>query len=107
VYGDTGLPDFQALRRELGRHGSTRVRCHAFDLLYLNGYDLRNVPYVERKRLLQDLLANTPDTFVFVEYLEADGHRVFDHACKMGLKGSSQGVRMHRTALGGGTAGSS
>lgn len=87
VYGGTGLPDFQALRRELGRHASKRVRCHAFDLLYLEGYDLRNVQYVERKRLLQDLLAGASDTFVFVEYLEADGRRVFDNACRMGLEG--------------------
>jgi bifunctional non-homologous end joining protein LigD len=87
VYGYTGLPDFQALRRELGPHASKRVRCHAFDLLYLDGYDLRNVPYVERKRLLQDLLANAPESFVFVEYLDASGDRVFDHACKMGLEG--------------------
>jgi bifunctional non-homologous end joining protein LigD len=88
VYGNTGLPDFQALRRELGPHASKRVRCHAFDLLYLDGYDLRNSPYVDRKRLLQELLAHGPDTFVFVEYLDAPGKRVFDHVCKMGLEGT-------------------
>src|SRR4051812_31348797 len=34
VYGGGGLPDFQQLRRELGRKRSERVRYHAFDLLY-------------------------------------------------------------------------
>jgi bifunctional non-homologous end joining protein LigD len=87
VYGNTGLPDFQALRRELGPHASKRVRCHAFDLLYLDGFDLRAVSYIERKRLLQDLLAHAPEPFVFVEHLDAPGDRVFDHACKMGLEG--------------------
>jgi bifunctional non-homologous end joining protein LigD len=33
VYGKTGLPDFQQLRRELGSRKSHRVRYHAFDLL--------------------------------------------------------------------------
>jgi hypothetical protein len=42
VYGAAGIPDFQALRRELGKKG--RLRYHAFDLLHLDGYDLRNVP---------------------------------------------------------------
>jgi bifunctional non-homologous end joining protein LigD len=44
VYGATGIPDFQALRRELGKKVSGRLRYHAFDLLHLDGYDLRNVP---------------------------------------------------------------
>jgi len=37
VLGNTGLPDFQALRRELGNRESSRLVLHAFDLLYLNG----------------------------------------------------------------------
>jgi hypothetical protein len=37
VLRDTGLPDFQALRRELGNPASPRLLYHAFDLLYLNG----------------------------------------------------------------------
>jgi len=87
VYGDTGRPDFQALRRELGGHKSSRVRYHAFDLLYLDGYDLRDVGYVERKRLLEEVLKRAPHTFVYVEYLKADGARVFEEACKLGLEG--------------------
>src|SRR3954454_6679428 len=49
VYGTGGVPDFQQLRRELGARKSARVRCHAFDLLYLDGFDLRGAPYLERK----------------------------------------------------------
>src|SRR3954471_11326780 len=72
VYGTNGVPDFQQLRRELGSRKSARVRYHAFDLLYLDGYDLRAVPYLERKRLLQRLLEGAPETFMFVEGLEAN-----------------------------------
>src|SRR3954467_4240499 len=87
VYGANGVPDFQQLRRELGKRKSPRVRYHAFDLLYLDGYDLRLVTYLERKQLLQRLLDGAPETLMFVEGLEADGGQVFEAACKLGIEG--------------------
>src|SRR3954467_15277871 len=87
VYGSGGLPDFQQLRRELGPKRSERVRYHAFDLLYLDGYDLRRVVYEERKRLLQRLLKDAPETFIYVEALAADGNLIFEKGCKLGLEG--------------------
>ena len=56
VFGTTGLPDFQALRRELAKEHSGRLVYLAFDLIYLDGYDLRPAPLIERKRALQALL---------------------------------------------------
>src|SRR5205823_5283391 len=87
VLGNTGLPDFQALRRELGNTESSKLIYHAFDLLYLNGADLRPAPLLERKQALNSLLHTAPNTFVYVDFLEADGARVFEHACRMGLEG--------------------
>lgn len=87
VYGGGGLPDFQQLRRELGPKRSERVRYHAFDLLYLDGYDLRDVAYEDRRRLLQDLLKGAPETFIYVEALEANGKVMFEKGCKLGLEG--------------------
>jgi bifunctional non-homologous end joining protein LigD len=87
AYGSGGLPDFQQLRRELGRKQSDRIRYHAFDLMYLDGYDLRRVTYAKRKELLQRLLQNAPETFIYVEHLAADGEDIFRNACKLGLEG--------------------
>jgi bifunctional non-homologous end joining protein LigD len=87
VYGSNGLPDFQQLRRELGKRTSDRLRYHAFDLLYLDGYDMRSASLERRKALLQRLLTNAPSTFVFVEHLEANGNEIFRNACRMGLEG--------------------
>ncbi|UPJ82417.1 DNA ligase D [Bradyrhizobium sp. 183] len=87
VYGSGGLPDFQQLRRELGPKQSERVRYHAFDLLYLDGYDLRGVVYEERKRLLQRLLKDAPETFMYVEALAGDGNVIFEKGCQLGLEG--------------------
>ncbi|MER9253990.1 DNA ligase D [Mesorhizobium sp. M0598] len=87
VFGATGRPDFQALRRELGKAESTRLVFHAFDLLHLDGKDLREAPLLERKRALQRLLKSAPPALVYVDHLEGDGPTVFEHACEMGLEG--------------------
>lgn len=52
VLGDTGLPDFQALERELGNPNSRRIIFYAFDLLHLNGRDFRQQPLLKRKAAL-------------------------------------------------------
>jgi bifunctional non-homologous end joining protein LigD len=84
VLGKTGLPDFQALRRELRNRHSKRLIYHAFDLLYLNGRDLRPLPLVERKAALRKLLAKAPAALVYVEHLETDGETVFSRIRRSG-----------------------
>jgi bifunctional non-homologous end joining protein LigD len=88
VLGNTGLPDFQALRRELAKKHSDRLTYLAFDLLYLDGYDLRRAPLIERRRALEDVLAQAPPTLVGAEYFDAgEGETLYRHACRMGLEG--------------------
>jgi bifunctional non-homologous end joining protein LigD len=88
VLGNTGLPDFQALRRELAKEAADRLSYLAFDLLYLDGYDLRRVPLIERKQALKDVLAKARAKIAYSEPFEsADGATVFRHACQVGLEG--------------------
>ncbi|MBZ9864780.1 DNA ligase D [Mesorhizobium sp. CA15] len=87
VLGTTGLPDFQALERELGNPNSSKLMFFAFDLLHLNGRDLQQRPLIERKAALQSLLQETAPTLTYAEHLEITGKDVFDHACRMGLEG--------------------
>jgi bifunctional non-homologous end joining protein LigD len=87
VLGKTGLPDYQALERELGNRKSERLTFYAFDLIHLNGRDLRRQPLVKRKAALQKLLAGAPEALVYAEHLEVEGSAVFEHACRMGLEG--------------------
>ncbi len=63
----------------------------AFDLLYLNGYDLRKLPLIERKMLLKKIIAKTD--IQFSESFEVDGREIFKHACKTGLEGVVSKVR--------------
>jgi bifunctional non-homologous end joining protein LigD len=87
VLGKTGLPDYQALERELGNRRSQRLTFYAFDLIYLNGRDLRRQPLIKRKAALKKLLAGAPEGLLYAEHLEVQGRAVFEHACRMGLEG--------------------
>ena len=82
-----GTTDFSVLQNELkGR--STKIVLVAFDLLYLNGHDLRKLPLVERKARLRKLIDGT--NIQFSESFEIDGREMFKHAARPGLRGSSQ-----------------
>ena len=59
----------------------------AFNLIELNGDDMRRDPLEVRKATLRSMLAKTGLGLRFNEHLEGDGPTVFAHACKMGLEG--------------------
>jgi bifunctional non-homologous end joining protein LigD len=84
VTGEDGVAVFDALHR---RHKASDAMLYAFDLLELNGKDLRPLPLSERKARLAKLLARAPVGIVFNEHTDEDGTVVFRHACKMGLEG--------------------
>jgi bifunctional non-homologous end joining protein LigD len=85
-----GTTDFSVLQTELkGR--SKRIVMVAFDLLYLNGYDLRKLPLFERKTLLKKIIAKTD--IQLSESFEVDGREMYTHACKTGLEGVVSKVR--------------
>jgi bifunctional non-homologous end joining protein LigD len=85
VAGADGVAVFDALHR---RHRATdAMLLYAFDLLELDGNDLRSQPLGERKAKLAKLLARAPVGIVFNEHTDEDGAVVFRHACKMGLEG--------------------
>ncbi len=59
---------------------------YAFDLIELNGEDLRRDPLQVRKATLASILAKARPGIRFNEHIEGDGPTVFAHACKMGLE---------------------
>ena len=63
------------------------VRLCAFDLLELNGGDLRRLPIEERKRRLANLLRNAPEGIAFNQHYDGDGATIFKHACALGCEG--------------------
>jgi bifunctional non-homologous end joining protein LigD len=63
-----------------------RIFCYLFDLLYLNGYDLREVPLVHRKALLKETF-RFHDPLRYTEQLEREGEAYYREACRKGLEG--------------------
>ena len=80
----TGLSLFDRLHS--GRFDREVILC-GFDLLELNGTDLRPLPLEQRKAKLAELLRRLTGGIELSEYIEADGATVFRHACKLGCEG--------------------
>jgi bifunctional non-homologous end joining protein LigD len=83
--GDDGISDFNRIRY---RHYDASVFLYAFDLIEIDGDDLRRDPLAVRKVTLASLLSRAAPGLHFTEHLdEEDGALVFAHACKLGLEG--------------------
>ena len=68
------------------RGRTDRLLYYAFDLLYLDGFDLRGAPLVERKRLLAELLTGPSERIFYAEHLEGNAAEIYERACAMGLE---------------------
>ena len=90
VPSENGVSDFSALQNDL-RGKSGKLVLYAFDLLYLNGFDLRKAPLFERKALLRKMIDKTD--ILFSESFQTDGAAMFKQACKIGLEGVVSKVR--------------
>jgi len=88
VEGTGGASDFSALQADLSEGRSDRFIFFAFDLLHLDGKDIRQVTLVERKSALESLLKNGPGTFLrYSEHFDEDGEMILRHACRLSLEG--------------------
>jgi bifunctional non-homologous end joining protein LigD len=81
---DNGVASFNLIRHH--RHND-RAFLYAFDLIELNGDDLRRDPLEVRKATLASIVAKASPGIRFNEHIEGDGPTVFAHACKLGLEG--------------------
>jgi bifunctional non-homologous end joining protein LigD len=90
-----GRPSFERLQRRINVSGARKVARAAaevaasyvaFDLVHLDGHDLRDLPLRLRKRLLRELLADTPEVR-FADHVEDDGEALFAAIRERGLEG--------------------
>jgi len=85
VLGVDGVSDFDALHS--GKHNE-EVQLYAFDIMALNGDDLRRVPLSMRKTNLAQLLARRPEGIFIAPFEQGEiGPDLFRAACDMGLEG--------------------
>ncbi len=93
---ETGRPCFQCLQNHLGMnvepaalhgHGPVSIVYYVFDILYLDGFDLLNVPLIERKGVLSRVL-KPEDLVRAIDYFEKEGQLVYEGAIRQGLEGT-------------------
>lgn len=88
VLDERGAANAGELQRDIDASRTDRFVYLVFDLLYLDGVDVRSVPLIERKRLLSHLLNALPRQRVRIaSHVEADGAAVFERACEMQITG--------------------
>ncbi len=82
--GTTSFADLQAAFQEGSRKPLTYF---AFDLLHLNGHDLRGLPLVDRKAILAEIVKDVDGAIQFSGHLESDGEVIFRKACELHAEG--------------------
>ena len=91
---EDGLPDFGLIQQVMGFDkgavnrpiGKANMVYYPFDLLYLDGVDLRKAPLIDRKKLLSHAFVPSDHTSL-VEYVEGDGASFYSAAVGLGLEG--------------------
>jgi bifunctional non-homologous end joining protein LigD len=84
--GQSSFADLQAAFEEGAKHPLTYF---VFDLLHLNGHNLRQQPLTERKAVLSQMLDSLTDqpAVRYAQHLESEGDPIFREACRLGAEG--------------------
>ena len=90
VLDENGISRFAALQDALAEGQHHKLVFYAFDLLYLDGWDLRKVPVERRKGLLAQFLAGHltgRSAIQLSDHVVGDGQALYDRASELGLEG--------------------
>jgi bifunctional non-homologous end joining protein LigD len=87
VLDEHGHSNFQSLQNALGRGREKDVVYYAFDLLRLDGQDLRGLPLIDRKAMLAGILQKAPAMIRYTDHVEGEGATFFKQACVLSLEG--------------------
>lgn len=80
-----GLADFQLLQN--GQNSPVTLQYYAFDILWLDGYDITQLPLIVRKKILQQILPADNNTIKYSDHILKDGKDFFNVAIEQGLEG--------------------
>jgi len=85
---EKGRASFQKLQQAL-KTGDAGFIFHLFDLVYVDGFNLTRTPLLERKRLLEELVASQDPKgpLRYSDHMEGNGAKFFQQACKYGIEG--------------------
>jgi DNA ligase D-like protein (predicted ligase) len=83
---EAGLPSFARTQAATDGERDVHLVYYAFDLLHLGGWDISGLALIERKALLEPLVANKPG-LQFNGHDTGDGELILKHAGKLGFEG--------------------
>ena len=84
VYDQNGMPSFDLIH---SKQYDREVSLVAFDLLELDGDEVRRRPLLDRKARLAKLIAKARDGIEYGEHIDGDGSDIFKAACRLGHEG--------------------
>jgi bifunctional non-homologous end joining protein LigD len=89
VLNAEGITSFEQLQAAFQEGAKAKLFYFAFDLLHLDGHNLRNLPLIDRKRILEAVLAKSgeAEAIGLSEHIEGDGGPIFKKACALGTEG--------------------
>ncbi len=86
--GRDGVSRFALLQEALKKARTAHLIYQVFDLLYLDGFDLKDTALGVRKRILRQLLAATESVHVrYTDHVSVSGREFHAHSCELGLEG--------------------
>jgi bifunctional non-homologous end joining protein LigD len=88
--GADGAPDFFALHAALAKGSAPDAILMVFDLMYLNGVDVRQSPLAERRNMLLSFLRRSSPQLRFSHEVGGDGRPRFELRARSGWRGSSR-----------------
>jgi DNA ligase D len=90
VVDENGITHFSDLQQALSDKAGERLTFFAFDLVYLDGYDITKAPLLDRKEVLRALIAPVagPQSAIhFSDHVGGKGKVLYDQAVELGLEG--------------------
>ena len=102
VLNERGVPDFQKHQRRMNIESTSEIitlsgkmpaTYYVFDILYLDGRNLQGLPFIDRRKILSDVIiilggSSAADSRIRIsEYVEGQGRQMFEQAKSMDLEG--------------------
>ncbi len=87
IIDDKGKSDFQAFQNHMKNLKGDELTYAIFDILALDGDDLRSRPMIERKTILKEVMKDAPQNLYYSRHIKGDGNEYFASACRLQLEG--------------------
>lgn len=87
ITDSSGKTDFQALQNFMKNNKEQHLTYIVFDILALDGVDLRGRTLIERKEILENLMKDAPKNIYYSRYVIGNGKESFSAACEADMEG--------------------